>query len=299
VLRDYEERFEAAHPEVDVQALDMGSQEIYARVRGERSRPRADVWWGGPASMFMQAADEGLLEPHRPSWAEDVPERMRGEGDLWYGVYQSPLGIVYNNRERTADEVPQTWDELLEPQWDGLITLRKPLPSGTMRTFICAAIMREGGVEQGLAWLKSLHDNLESYQESPQFLYMHMKKRPELISVWLQPDVVLQRQRNEFPLACLVPPKTPVLTEGIALVKGAPHPETARLFYEFVTSEESLAHQAKAYAKMPARNDLDPSFFPEWMREQEIQPMDLDWEVLAAHEEEWVQLWEEEVFRAR
>src|SRR5688572_9541334 len=43
-----ERRFEQLHPSVDVWWLDMGSQEVYDRVRSERANPQPDVWFGGP-----------------------------------------------------------------------------------------------------------------------------------------------------------------------------------------------------------------------------------------------------------
>ena len=48
---------------MDVRWLDMGSQEVLDRVRSERANPQADVWFGGPASLFATAARESLLAP--------------------------------------------------------------------------------------------------------------------------------------------------------------------------------------------------------------------------------------------
>jgi iron(III) transport system substrate-binding protein len=298
VLRDYEERFEAAYPDVDVQALDMGSQEVYTRVQGEAGRPQADVWWGGPSTMFMRAADDGLLASYRPSWAEAVDGAYHDAEDRWYGTYRSPLGIVFNTEANTAASVPSTWDGLLDPAWHGKVTLRKPMPSGTMRTFIGAMVLRQPGVDEGFAWLRRLHAATESYEENPRFLYNHLKRRPELISVWIVPDVYLQRQRNGYPFACVIPERTPVLTEGIALVAGGPNPEWARTFYEFVTTREALAHQANAYAKVPARDDLDAAALPAWMTAQSFEPMDIDWEAFAEKEQAWTTRWERDVYHA-
>ena len=41
-----EKSYEAKHPNVDVRWLDMGSQEVYDRVRSEAANPQADVWFG-------------------------------------------------------------------------------------------------------------------------------------------------------------------------------------------------------------------------------------------------------------
>lgn len=299
VLGDYEERFEAAYPEVDVQWLYMGSQDVYARISGERSRPMCDVWWGAPSTMFMKAAEEGLLAPYRPSWADDVPGVPHDEQDRWYAVFQSPLAIVYNTRGREADSVPKTWDGLLDPEWKGKITIRKPPPSGTMRTFVGAMILRAGSEDAGIDWLKRLDASTESYPAKPQELFDHMRKNLELITVWLLPDVVLERERNGFPGGYVVPKPAPVLTEAIAIVKGAPHEEWARRFYEFVTRENELAHQAQAYAKMPVREDLDASALPEWVAALDIEAMDIDWKAFAEHEKDWLDRWEREVYSAR
>jgi len=296
VLGDYEKLFEAAYPGVDVQALDMGSQEVYSRVRAEQGRPAGDVWWGSPSTMFTQAAREGLLETYRPSWAEQLDPAYKDANGLWHATYVSPLAILFNTRGHNAADVPQTWDALLDRAWQGRITLRKPLPSGTMRTFICAMIARAANEDAGIAWLKRLHASTVDYPESPSLLYDHLKKNPDYISVWLQPDIVMQRERNGFPFDYVLPPNTPVLTDGIAIIKGAPHPEWAKKFYEFVTTKEALAHQAQAYAKVPARNDIDAASLPDWMRAQSIDAMEIDWARFAANEKAWCSRWEQEVY---
>lgn len=298
ILKDYEARFEAAYPEVDMQWVDAGSQEVYSRVKAERGRPQGDVWWGAPSTLFMQAAQEDLLEPYRPEWSDAIPAEYKDGQDRWYGTYRSPLAIMYNSRHYTAEQVPQTWDDLLLPEWTGKITLRKPLPSGTMRTFIGAMIYRAPGDDDGIAWLDALHDQVEAYMENPQLLFDHVKKQEDLISVWLMPDVALQRERNGFPFECVVPPNTPVLTEGIAIINGAPHADWARKFYDFVTTPEALAQQAEAYAKVPARTDLDPDNLPDWIASLDIDPMDIDWTTFARNEKRWCERWEAEVYNA-
>src|SRR5207237_9932918 len=69
-----ERRFEQLHPDVDVRWLDMGSQEVYERLRSERANPQADLWFGGPATIFARGARESLLEL--------FPHDGVGEGDL-------------------------------------------------------------------------------------------------------------------------------------------------------------------------------------------------------------------------
>ena len=73
LLKDFIARYKQQYPGRDVQFLDMGSREVLERVRVERNRPQADLWWGASHTTFQTAADENLLLEFRPTWADKVP----------------------------------------------------------------------------------------------------------------------------------------------------------------------------------------------------------------------------------
>lgn len=66
-------KFEELNPDIDVEVMTMGAQQIMERVRGEKANPQADFWWGGTQSSFITAANEGLLESYKPSYADSIP----------------------------------------------------------------------------------------------------------------------------------------------------------------------------------------------------------------------------------
>src|SRR6266576_3949755 len=108
-----EHAFEAEHPDIDVRWLDMGSQEILDRLRFERVNPQADVWFGGPTTIFDRGAGDSLLAPYRPAWAGHVDPRGIGPGDLYYPAYRTPAVIAYNSRVVARDQAPKDWDDVL------------------------------------------------------------------------------------------------------------------------------------------------------------------------------------------
>src|SRR2546428_9865335 len=128
-----ERRFEQSRPDVDVRWLDMGSQEVYDRLRSERANPQADVWFGGPAAIFARGARDSLLDPFRPSWAGAIDAHGRAPGDVYFAAYETPAVIVYAAQAVPPDQAPQDWDDLLLPRWKGRMLIRDPLASGTMR----------------------------------------------------------------------------------------------------------------------------------------------------------------------
>src|SRR5215210_4778205 len=126
-----EHAFEAKRPDIDVRWLDMGSQEILDRLRFERVNPQADVWFGGPASIFDRGVHDSLLTPFRPSWADRMGESLGST--FYYPVYRTPAVIAFNSRAVRQDEAPQDWDEVLLPRWRDKVIIRDPVASGTMR----------------------------------------------------------------------------------------------------------------------------------------------------------------------
>ena len=53
--------FNEKYPDIQVDHLTMGAQQILERVRGEKANPQGDFWWGGTQSAMMVAADEDFL----------------------------------------------------------------------------------------------------------------------------------------------------------------------------------------------------------------------------------------------
>jgi iron(III) transport system substrate-binding protein len=295
LLGAYEDAFEREYPDVDVQWLDMGSQEAYDRVRTEATNPQASLWWGAPQTMFAKAAEQGLLMPYTPSWADAVPEEAHDPQDRWYGTYRTPEVIMYNHDAVDSTEVPQSWDDLLDPRFDDRVIVRSPLGSGTMRTIFGAMIQRQPSVEEGFRWLARLDENTKTYAANPTQLYLMLARGEGDITLWNLPDAYLQSHDLGYPFSWTVPVEgTPVLVDAIALVDGAPNPERAKEFYEFVTSREAIIDQAERFYRIPVRTDIEDAALPEWMR-GDVRSMGVDWEQLAEEGAAWMQRWDEQV----
>jgi len=299
MLKRFTDKFIAENPGIDVQAFDIGSQAIYDRIRSERSNPQADLWWGAPATIFMNAAKEGLLEPYKPSWADAVSPANRDKDDLWYGTFLTPEVIGYNSEKLTAETAPQDWDDLLKPEWKGRIVIRNPMASGTMRAIFISRILKDygqsGNTDAGYDWLRKLDANTRSYTASSALMYVALTRSESDVTLWNMPDMILQKKENNRPFDFVIPASgTVVLTDCIAVVAGAKHPVLARKFYEFVTSEKALIEQAHDFYRIPARTDIPKAKLPEWMQ-RDIKTMPIDWQLFADKSAEWMKYWEDNI----
>src|SRR5215213_10947047 len=257
LLKYYEKEFEKAHPDIDVQWVDMGSQEVLDRVRAEAANSQADVWFGAPAEAFDRATKENLLEPYIPTWSNAVSVEGRDAGDHWYGTFLTPEVIGYNTEAVTREQAPKDWDDVLDPKWKGKVLIRDPIASGSMRAIFGAilarSVARTGSTAEGWEWLRRLDANTKEYVLNPALLYQKLGREEGTITLYNMPDIATLEQRTKTPVGYVIPASgTPLLVDAIALVKGARHPEAAKQYYEYVSSAAALREAAVKFLRIPA-----------------------------------------------
>lgn len=299
MLTEFEKAFEKIHSDIDVQWLDMGSQEVFDRIRTESENSLADLWWGSPSTIFMRAEKLNLLEKYKPTWADRVGSDSKSKSDNWFGTFLTPQVIAYNDKTLTNQSAARDWNNLTLPQWKDKIVIRNPMASGTMRVIFSAmianSIKQTGNELQGFEWLRKLDENTSTYAADPTQMYIKLAEN-EAMTLWNMPDIILQKNLYKYPFGYNFPESgAVVLTDGIAIVKGTKNPEAAKQFYEFVTSEQSLILQAEKFYRIPARNDIPKDKLPGWISAAVYTVMQLDWELISEKESEWMKKWDSEI----
>ncbi|HTL05330.1 MAG TPA: extracellular solute-binding protein, partial [Gemmatimonadales bacterium] len=277
-----EKAFEAEHPGIDIRWLDMGSQEVLDRLRSERANPQADVWFGGPTTIFDRGVADSLLAPYRPVWAGQVGPRGVGPGDLYWPVYRTPAVIAFNATAVPRDSAPKDWDEVLLPRWKDQVLIRDPMASGTMRAIwglmLYRSIKATGDTGQGMAWLRKLDGQTRAYVLSPLLLTQKLGRQEGLVTLWDLPDVLIDRGRG-LPLDYVFPSSgTVVIDDAIGLVRGAAHAAAAKQFIDWVAGDRALLLAIRGVFRLPARRDLPPDSLPPWMTgvERSLREADMD-----------------------
>jgi len=293
--------FEAHHPDIEVRWLDMGSQEILDRLRFEKVNPQADVWFGGPTTIFDRGVAESLLDPYRPSWSGHVDPRGIGPNDLYYPVYRTPAVIAFNSRAVPLADAPKDWDEVLDPRWKNKVLIRDPMASGTMRAIWGYLIQREiektGNRRSAMDFLRKLDAQTKSYTLNPTLLVEKLARQEGLVTLWDLQDILVA-QNQGLPFGYLFPSSgTVVIDDAIALVRGAKHPDAARAYIEFVGEPEAQLLAARKIFRLPARLDLPKSEVPDWVArvEAEMKAAPVDWPLLAREGAGWMAEWDRSV----
>jgi iron(III) transport system substrate-binding protein len=297
-----ERTYEAKHPEVDVRWLDMGSQEVYDRIRAEKANPQCDVWFGGPDTIFARGVKDGLLEAFEPSWASAVLPESR-HGGLYTGLYRTPVAILYNAEavREAGIEAPKEWDDLLAQRFKGQVLIRDPLASGTMRAVwgmvLSRSVEETGSSDRGFQWLALLDAQTKEYVVNASILCEKVARREGLVTIWDLPDILLEMQRSSA-LAFVFPKSgSPVIDDAVGLVRGARHPAEARALIEWLGSPEAQLAAADKAFRLPAREDLPQEKLPAWARDAEraLVPARLNWDVIEREGPAWMARWDREI----
>ena len=276
-------QFMEKYPNVKVEVVAAGTGELCNRIAAESANPIADVLWGGGADSL--AAFKEYFQPYVCANDEFIGEAYKDPDDLWIGESPLPMVIFYNKEliEKDGLTIPESWEDLTNPEWKGKIAYCLPSKSGSAYTQLCTMVLGHGGKEDGWAFIEKLYENLDGKMVDSSGKCHKMVADGEFyVGLTLEKAAV---QYAEDDTVGFVYPKdgTSAVPDGVALVKGCPNEENAKLFIDFVTSKECQTEQSQTWGRRPVRNDLEVG---EGMAKLEDIPLvdyDFDW---AANEKE-------------
>ena len=247
---------------VNYQRLSTG--EVQAKIEEEKGNPSADVWFGGTTDPYNVVAKEGLLEPYAAQNASHLLSDMYKDPDgKWYGIYKGILGFMVNTDElaRMNLEAPADWQDLLKPEYKGLVWLSNYNTAGTAKLVINTMIQKYGH-DEGIQYLVDLDKNIEVYTKSGSGPSKNVGTGECVIGIGFLHDGITQIVDNGYTNVELVIPSSGTSFEvgATAIFKGAAHSNAAKLWIEYALSPEcvNLAAQNGSYQFLVIDNATQP-----------------------------------------
>jgi iron(III) transport system substrate-binding protein len=267
------------------------------RVRAEKANPQSDVMYGAPSSVFLELKAEDLFEPFAPSWGDKINPLFKDKDSAWYGTIQTPVMMFYNTEMLSAEEAPKDWADLVKPQYQNNLVFRSALSSSARATYgaLLQQFAKKNELDKGWDFMKKLDANTKQYFGSGSMLFQAVGRKEAAVSFMVLNAIIDNKIKNKMPLATIdAESGSPVITDGIALIKGAKHPNAAKAFIEFAGSAEVQAMLAQKFNRLPTHPDALADS-PKWMAETTFKVMDVDWADLAKNQSGWIQKWDAEI----
>ena len=293
------QEFEAKYG-ITVNYVRMSSGEALARVQAEKDNPQFDIWWGGPIDSFVAAKGEGLLEAYdSPNYANLTdPVKMKDVDNQWVGIYVGTLGFATNTDWLAANpdaSAPTSWDDLLKPEFTGQVMVAHPSSSGTSYTAL-ATVLQIRGEEAGWEYLQQYAGQMSQFTKSGAAPAKFVGQGEAAVAIVFSHDIVNEIENNKLPLVLTFPEEgTGYEIGGMAILKGAKHPQAARLWFDWALTPEAQA-LGPVYAayQAPTVKGVELSH-PELL---EVNLIDYDFIWAGEHKQEFVDKFTNEIAAA-
>ena len=206
------------------------------------------------------AQEEGLLAPYQVQTWDSIPEALKDPAGYWVGDYYGVLAFEVNTD--LVQDVPQDWADLLSPQYRGQVALTgDPRSSNQAILSVYAAALAHGGslddALPGLEFFRQLHEvgNLVPVIANTEQI---MNGMTPIVIHW---DYLALGDRDALQGATNIEVVLPQsgLIGGLyvqAISAYAPHPKAARLWMEYLYSDEGQILWLKGYCHPIRFNDL-------------------------------------------
>jgi iron(III) transport system substrate-binding protein len=153
---------------IQTEFVRLSSGAALARLRAEKDAPTFDVWFGGSGDSQWVAQADGLTEFYHPkAWGQLRPQLTKAVDGHYIPLYTGLHGLTVNEKllKEKNLPVPETWKDLGDPKYKGLIAMPNPNTSGT-GYLLMTTVVQLYGEDAGFELLKAIHKNVAQYTRS-------------------------------------------------------------------------------------------------------------------------------------
>lgn len=202
-------------------------------------------------SFGPQAKADGLIQPYKVATWDTIPADAKDADGYWYGDYYGVLSFEVNTN--IVKNVPQDWADLLKPEYKGQVALAgDPRSSNQAIQTVFAAALANGGsldnAQPGLDFFKKLNEvgNFVPVIAKPGTI---ASGETPITIRWTYNALANRDASAGNPNIEVVVPKSGRFA-GVyvqAISAYAPHPNAAKLWMEFLYSDEGQNIWLKGY----------------------------------------------------
>jgi iron(III) transport system substrate-binding protein len=224
---------------VQATCLDMSSGEALERIRAESENPQGDVLFGTTNLSHVNLANDDLTAVYKgDGWTMMPDGAIKDPDGRWTGFYYGVIGFACSPErlEEMGAECPTSWNDLLDPVYEGEIVIASPAASGTSYT-VLSGLSQLYGEEEAFEYYHEFDKNVAQYTESGSAPGKLAAAGEFGIGISFAHDIQVQQDKG-LPVLLNFPEEgTPFEIGGISVIKGAKNEAAAQAWVDYVFTD--------------------------------------------------------------
>jgi iron(III) transport system substrate-binding protein len=252
--------FRALYRGIEVAYDDRNSTEIYERFLAEQAAGAgtADLLWSSAMDLQLKLVNDGHAQPHASANLPNLPSWAVWKNEA-FGVTAEPVAMVYNKRLLAAADVPQTHADLIRllatkpDALKGKIGTYDPERSSVGFLFITQDVQV---TERSWTLVHAMGQAGLKLYTSTGAMLDRVAAGEHVLAYDVIGSYAIERAKREPQLGVVLPADYTLIVSRVAFIpKTARHPNTAKLFLDFLLSERGQRHLA-AHSIGAVRDDV-------------------------------------------
>ena len=237
IIKPFEDKYG-----VKVNVWRAGTDKVLQRTIQEARAGRHDVDAVHFGSPEMEAlAREKILAPitspvHKDLIAGSVPGHRE-----WAATILSVWVQAYNTGALRKQDLPKTWEDLLDPKWKGKLGIEAKDDD-----WFATVVQELGGEQKGLEFFRELAAKNGISVRKGHTLLNNMVISGEVpLALTVYNYMPEQAKKKGAPVDWFVIPPAIARSNAVGVARQAPHPNAALLFYEYLLGPDGQQAMAK------------------------------------------------------
>ncbi len=230
-----QEQLSQRFPEYNIIVMYMSTGKAAAKVYAEGTDTEIDIL-AGLETGYLHKISRNLADISGMSTIPYMEGVTPADNDNLWVTWERQAGAIIVNTDILAKyglEAPETYEDLLKPEYKGLIAMPDPKSSGT-GYFFYKNWCNLWGDEGALAYVDKLYGNLKQFTESGSGPIKLLRQGEVAIGLALTFQAVSEINDGQ-PFAIIYPPEgSPYSLTGTAMIEGRQNKEGIREVYDFL-----------------------------------------------------------------
>ena len=249
-LQMYIAPFQKRYPFIKTEFFRTGKQKLVTKILFEEQAKQhvADVVHTSVIETNI-LKKKGALSRYVPSEAASLQPLYRDPEGIWTSIYASGTLMGFNNKQVKRAEAPKTYDDLLLPRWKNGLAI----DSNKIEWFAMVLKLK------GRAFMEKLAAQNPKIQPGNELVLSLLAAGEFPIAAGVYEYSIEDMKTKGAPVDWVGLEPVIIYTVAVSLPSRPPHPNSAKLFIEWLLSKEGQT-VINEYGRVPIRDDVESKY---------------------------------------